>query len=164
VIKSLRATPALSVRPCGVFPENRGDGGRDRRSLRQSILRRARARQLGLRAEQPDVRQLVANGGQHKPDAAASDRVAVVWDALLGQNEHDAAKGPAPPHDTTAKRPAKTVERQIKVIGKNVIGRGKASAKRINVAHYAMMDPPNSVEEKQCRQINDFARQGSTFY
>jgi hypothetical protein len=39
------------------------------------------------------------------------------------QNEHDAEKGSSPPRHSTGKRPVKTAEQQIKVAGKQVIGR-----------------------------------------
>jgi hypothetical protein len=74
------------------------------------------------------------------------------------QNEHDAGKGSPPPHHSTGKRPVKTAERQIKVAGKYVIGRGKAGAKGVDVAYYTRMEPTNSIEGKHCRQIDDFAR------
>jgi hypothetical protein len=57
----------------------------------------------------------------------------------------------------------KTAERQIKPAGEDVVGRGNTGTKGTDVPHYTRMVLTNSIEGKQCRKIDDFARQGATF-
>src|SRR4051812_33452513 len=70
-------------------------------------------------------------------------------------NEHHARNGCPPPYHSTGKLLVKPAEQQIKLAGEYVIGRGKASAKGIDVAHHTRMHPYNSIEGKQGRHIND---------
>ena len=80
------------------------------------------------------------------------------------QNEDDAGQCGPPPHHSAGKRLATAAERQITVVGKHVIGRGKASTKDVYVPDYARMPSINSIEGKQCRPIDDLARQSAAFH
>lgn len=115
---------------------------------------------LDLATDAPHRRE---GPGQIKPnDACKLDLYTHRFRCAPTQNEHDAGKGRPPPCHSAGKRSVKTAERQFKFAGKHVIGGRKAGSKGVDVVYYTRMDPTNSIEGKQCRQIDHFARQSAT--